>query len=49
LELNGTHQNLVYADDVNVLGKDINTIKRNADSLSGAGREVGPQVKKEKT
>ena len=31
LDINGTHQVLAYADDVNLIGDDIRTIERNRD------------------
>jgi len=33
LKLNGTHQLLVYADDVNILGGSVHTVKKNAEAL----------------
>jgi len=35
LKLNGTHQLLVYADDVNILGGSTYTVKENAEALVG--------------
>jgi len=49
LKLNGTHQLLVYADDVNILGGSIHSLKENAEALVVAARENGLEVSADKT
>jgi hypothetical protein len=44
LKLNGTHQLLAYADDVNLLGDNIDTTKKNTETLIDASKEVGLEI-----
>jgi hypothetical protein len=44
LKLNGTHQLLAYADDVNLLGDNIDTIEKNTETLIDASKEVGLEI-----
>jgi hypothetical protein len=41
LKLNGTHQVLAYADDVDILGGSVHTVRENAESLVVATKEIG--------
>ena len=41
LKLNGTHQLLAYADDVNILGGSAHTVKENAEALLVSTKEIG--------
>ena len=49
MKLNGTHQLLAYADDVNILGGSVHTLKENAEALVAATREIGLEISADKT
>ena len=47
-KFSGTHQLLVYAYDVNILGGSIHTIKEHADTLVAVSKETGLEVNADK-
>jgi hypothetical protein len=47
LKLNRTHQLLVYADDMNLLGDNTDTIKKNVETLIDASKDVRLEVNTE--
>ena len=49
MELNGKHQLLAYADDVNILGGSTHTVKENVEALLVATKEIGLEVNADKT
>jgi hypothetical protein len=49
LKLNGTHQLMTYADDVNVLEDNLDTIKQHTETLTDVSNEVGLEIKAVKT
>jgi hypothetical protein len=49
LKLNWTHQLLAYTDNVNLLGDNIDTIKKNTETLIDATKEVDLEINIEKT
>ena len=40
---------LAYADDVNILGGSVHTVKKNAETLVAAAKEIGLEVNADKT
>jgi len=48
-KLNGTRQGLVYADDINILGGSIHSVKGNAEALLVGSKETGIEVNADKT
>jgi len=49
LKLNGKHHLLAYADDVNILGRSVYTVKENAEALVVATKEIGLEINADKT
>jgi hypothetical protein len=49
LKLNGTHQLLAYADDVNLLGDNIDTINKNTETSLDPSKKDGLEIKVQKT
>ena len=49
MKLNGTHQLLVNADKVNILGEIVHTIQGKAEALVVSRKEIGIEVNADKT
>jgi hypothetical protein len=49
LKLNGTHQLLVYAHDVNILGESVHAVKKITEALVAATKEIGLEANADKT
>jgi hypothetical protein len=49
LKLNGAHQPLVYADDVNILGGSVHAIKKTTEALAAVSKETERKVNADKT
>jgi len=49
LKLNGTHQLLVYTDDVNILGRSVCTIEQNTEALVVSSKKIGLDKNADKT
>jgi hypothetical protein len=48
MKVSRTHQILVYVHDINLLGYDIDTLKKNTEALIDASKEAGLEVNTKK-
>jgi len=49
LKLNDTHQLVVYADGVNILGGSVHTVKENGEALVVVSMDTGQEVNADKS
>jgi hypothetical protein len=49
LKLNWTHQRMAYTDDMNLLGDNLDIIRKNTETLIDASKEIGLEMNVEKT
>jgi hypothetical protein len=49
LNCTGTHQRLVYADDSNIFGGNVQTVKKSTKTLMVASKETGMELNADKT
>jgi len=49
LQFNGAHQLVAGADDVNIVGGSVHTVKENAEAVVVASKEIGLEVSADKT
>jgi hypothetical protein len=49
LKLNGIHQLLAYAGDVNVLGGNVHAVQKHTEALLAAAKEIRLEVNADKT
>jgi hypothetical protein len=49
LKLKGTHRPLAYADDINIVGENIGTIRANTEASLDASKKFGLEVNGKKT
>ena len=49
MKLDGSHQLLVYVDDINILGGSIHTVKKNRAALVYVSKDAGLEINADNT